>query len=108
MVANYATVLDAPGDAPWLVMVHGMSRYHRVFSAQVQAFRRDHRILLVDLPGHRLSSDIPGPYGHVEMAAHVDAAWTTPASIDVATGPPIRARQWGCFWRSETPGGSRP
>lgn len=74
MVAKYITVLDAGADAPWLVMVHGMSHNHRVFSAQVDAFKDSYRIQLIDLPGHGLSADIPGPFGHSELAAHVDGA----------------------------------
>ncbi len=74
MTANYRVVRDAGGDAPWLVMVHGMSQDHRVFSAQTAAFKDRYRILLIDFPGHGLSTDIPGPFGHLELAAHVDRA----------------------------------
>lgn len=65
---------DARFDAPWLVMVHGMSQDHRIFDAQVAAFRPRYRILLIDLPGHGLAADIDGPYGHMEFASHVHAA----------------------------------
>jgi pimeloyl-ACP methyl ester carboxylesterase len=61
-------------DAPWLVMVHGMSQDHRIFDAQVAAFRSRYRILLIDLPGHGLAKHIDGPYGHMEFARHVRAA----------------------------------
>lgn len=74
MTANCKTVLDAGDDAPWLVLVHGMSQDHRVFSSQVAAFKDRYRILLVDLPGHGLSGDIPGPFDHNTLAAHVAAA----------------------------------
>ena len=74
MAARYKTVLEAGAEAPWLVMVHGMSGDHRVFSAQVEAFKARYRILLVDLPGHGLASDVPGPFGHNELAAHVAGA----------------------------------
>lgn len=74
MSANFKTVLQAAADAPWLVMVHGMSQNHRVFSAQVDAFKDRHRILLIDLPGHGLSADIPGPFDHVRLAAQVVGA----------------------------------
>ncbi len=71
MTARFETVLEAGDEAPWLVMVHGMTQDRRVFSAQVAAFKARYRILLVDLPGHGLSADIPGPFGHTEMASHV-------------------------------------
>ena len=74
MVARYKTVVEAGADAPWLVMVHGMSHDHRLFSEQVDAFKDRYRIQLIDLPGHGLSGDIPGPFGHVELAAHVAGA----------------------------------
>ncbi len=74
MAANFETVLAAGADAPWIVMVHGMSQDRRVFSAQVDAFKHRYRILAIDLPGHGLSADIPGPYGHIELAAEVAGA----------------------------------
>ena len=72
MPANYEIVGDR--DRPWLVMVHGMSQDRRVFGAQVEAFKSTHRIQLIDLPGHGLSADIPGPYGHLELMNAVRGA----------------------------------
>ncbi|WP_294124089.1 alpha/beta hydrolase [Sphingomonas sp.] len=72
-MSSTRTIEDS-GDLPWMVMVHGMSQDHRIFSAQVAAFRATHRILLVDLPGHGLSAAIGGPYGHEEFADHVAGA----------------------------------
>ena len=46
IVVNGAAV-----SKPWMAMVHGMSQDHRVFSAQVEAFKPHFRILLIDLPG---------------------------------------------------------
>ena len=74
MAANFRTVLEAGADDPWIVMVHGMSQDHRVFSAQVDAFKDRYRILLIDLPGHGVSAGVPGPYGHIELASHVAGA----------------------------------
>ncbi len=59
---------------PWLTLVHGAAQDRRVFSAQVAAFRASHRLLLIDLPGHGLSSSLPGPYGLEEYAGSVLAA----------------------------------
>ena len=80
MAAEYKIVREAGANSPWLVMVHGMSQDHRVFSAQVDAFRKHHPILLIDLPGHGLSSDEQGPFGHWEMAGHGAAAMTAAGS----------------------------
>lgn len=55
-------------------MVHGMSQDRRVFSSQTEAFRARYRILLIDLPGHGLSAEIPGPFGHHEMAEQIHEA----------------------------------
>lgn len=66
------TSFDAePSDLPWLVFVHGMSQDSRVFADHITAFDRSHRCLAIDLPGHGSGSAVPGPFGHVEFAAHV-------------------------------------
>ncbi len=68
-------VIETVGEAaPWLVLVHGVSQDHRLFDKQVEAFAGSHRLLLVDLPGHGLSTGIPGPYGVAEFGAHIEKA----------------------------------
>ena len=81
---------DADGRHPWMVMVHGMSQDHRVFGRQVEAFRSQYRILLIDLPGHGLSSDVAGPFGHVEFAEHVAQALSENGVEDA------------CYWGTHT------
>jgi len=71
---NFTTVTDAGPDSQWITMVHGISQDMRVFSAQIDAFRADYRLLLIDLPGHGGSAARPGPYGMTEFAAAIDAA----------------------------------
>jgi 3-oxoadipate enol-lactonase len=71
MAANYKTISEAGDEAPWLVLVHGMSQDHRVFSTQIDAFKDRYRLLLIDLPGHGLSTEIPGPFGHSELADQI-------------------------------------
>ncbi len=68
------TVTEAGPAAPWIVLVHGVSQDRRVFDRQVAAFRGDHRLLLIDLPGHGLSADLPGPYGIQEYAGSIAEA----------------------------------
>lgn len=71
---------EAAGPAaPWIIMVHGMAQDHRVFSSQVIAFKQSYRILLIDLAGHGLAKDVPGPYGHMEMMQHLRTALDTAA-----------------------------
>lgn len=76
------TIEDAQNQ-PWLAMVHGMSQDHRYFSKQVERFRPHYRILLIDLPGHGLSSMMHGPYGHLEFARHVEQILDTPTVAPV-------------------------
>ncbi|NQW01613.1 MAG: alpha/beta fold hydrolase [Rhodospirillales bacterium] len=71
MTLGCTLVTDAGDGAPWLTLVHGMAQDHRVFAPQVEAFRDSYRLLLVDLPGHGRARTIPGPYGHLEMMAHL-------------------------------------
>jgi pimeloyl-ACP methyl ester carboxylesterase len=57
-------VLDSAGpNAPWIAMAHGLSQDHRVFDRQVDAFVSNYRIILIDLPGHGMSTDIKSAYG---------------------------------------------
>ena len=65
---------DEQKSAPWLTMVHAATHDQRYFSAQVRAFRKDYRLLLIDLPGHGKSAELPGPFGFEEYAASVLAA----------------------------------
>ncbi len=70
----FETIANAGENRPWITMVHGASQHSGLFSAQVDAFQADYRLLLVDLPGHGRSSSIPGPYGILEYARSVLAA----------------------------------
>ncbi len=70
----YEKIETAGPDRPWLVMVHGASQHSGVFSAQLDAFRASHRLLLIDLPGHGRSANVAGPYGLLEYAEGVLAA----------------------------------
>ncbi|MBT5809633.1 MAG: hypothetical protein HOI19_04625 [Rhodospirillaceae bacterium] len=104
--AAQAEIIDHAGPtAPWLALVHGMAQDSRVFDAQVKAFRDRFRILLIDLPGHGLSADLPGPFGQAEMAGAVVAALTALAKWRFIIGARIPARHWACCWRPVIPTG---
>lgn len=90
MSEMYITITEAGSGAPWLTMVHGMTQDHRAFSSQVAAFKARYNILLVDLPGHGLAKDVDGPYGHMEMTAHVRSC------MDQADIPPCH------YWATHT------
>jgi 3-oxoadipate enol-lactonase len=88
---NTAIAIDAlETNKPWLVMVHGMSQDHRIFSGQTEAFRSSHRLLLVDLPGHGLAGGVGGPFGHVEFAQHVSSVLDDHSVRDA------------CYWGTHT------
>jgi pimeloyl-ACP methyl ester carboxylesterase len=73
-VPHFETIDSAGETRPWITMVHGASQHSGLFSAQVEAFQADYRLLLIDLPGHGRSSDRGGPYGLVEYARSALAA----------------------------------
>lgn len=72
--ARYEIAAGAGPSAPWITMVHGVSQDRRVFSRQVADFQARYRLILIDLPGHGLSTAIPGPYGLGENASSIGAA----------------------------------
>lgn len=69
--ASTVLITDAGPSAPWLTMVHGASQSHLVFDRQVDAFREDFKLCLVDLPGHGRSRTVDGPFGPMEHAGSV-------------------------------------
>ncbi len=72
IAARYELINDAGPDAPWVAMVHGVSQSHKIFDRQIAAFKSDFRLILIDLPGHGLSSDLPGPYGIEEYSVAIE------------------------------------
>jgi len=78
-------IIGQHGD--WLTLLHGATQHRGLFAAQLEHFRHTHRLLLVDLPGHGASAELPGPYGQVEYAQGVLAV------LD-AVGVP-RTHLWG-------------
>lgn len=47
-----ATVIEACPHAPWLVFIHGFGGNRATWRRQISRFRRQYRILALDLPGH--------------------------------------------------------
>lgn len=70
-VAHFEAIASAGESRPWITLLHGASQHSGLFSAQVDAFQADYRLLLVDLPGHGRSSACPGPYGIAEYTRSV-------------------------------------
>jgi pimeloyl-ACP methyl ester carboxylesterase len=73
-VPHFETITTAGEGRPWITMLHGATQHSGVFSAQLDAFRADYRLLLIDLPGHGRSSGMPGPYAIAEYTRGVLAA----------------------------------
>ncbi len=59
---------------PWLLLAHGVSQNHRLFSRQIDTFQSCFNLLLVDLPGHGQSSSMSGPFGLKEFARSLATA----------------------------------
>jgi len=87
IIPHFRTVTDAGAARPWLMMVHGASQNSNLFSAQEDAFSRGFNLLLIDLPGHGASRNVPGPFGLRDYASAVRGAM---AAADVG-----EAHYWG-------------
>ncbi|MEL6965647.1 MAG: alpha/beta hydrolase [Pseudomonadota bacterium] len=70
--AAFETITRAANHAPWITLVHGLSQDHRLFDRQVEVFQDSYHLLLIDLPGHGRSSDVPGPYGLQDYARSIE------------------------------------
>lgn len=65
---------DLQGDkGPWVIFVHGLTCDATDWKHQIEAFRKTHRCLSVDLRGHGRSAGLPGPYDPETLAADVVA-----------------------------------
>ncbi len=64
---------DAGRGAPPLVFVHGLGSDHSFFTRQFEHFRRDHRVVAIDLRGHGLSDAPRKGYAVANLAD--DLAW---------------------------------
>jgi 3-oxoadipate enol-lactonase len=62
---------DATADA--VVLIHGFPLAHEIWSAQIDALARSHRVIAPDLRGMGKSSVIDGPYLMESLAADVAA-----------------------------------
>ncbi len=62
---------------PWLVFMHGATMDHRMFTAQVEAFAADYRVLVWDARGHGRSQPIGADFSLTlcaeDMLAILDA-----------------------------------
>ncbi|MDA3845777.1 MAG: alpha/beta hydrolase [Vallitaleaceae bacterium] len=64
----YFKVKKNSDDKEWLMMVHGFTQNHKVFNKQVEEFKKDYNLLMIDLRGHGKSKDGLGSYGIEEYA----------------------------------------
>lgn len=76
-----------PEDArPPLVFVHGAAGGLYVWQAQLETLKREHRLVLVDLPGHGASEAAPAPLdipGHASTLEGLLAALAVPPAVVV-------------------------
>ncbi len=64
---------DVGAGAPPLVLIHDLGSDHSSFAPQIEHFRRKHRVVAVDLPGHGASDKLEKEYSIPGLAD--DIAW---------------------------------
>jgi len=78
---------DATGDV--LVLWHAVLTDHRLYQAQIEAWRRRHRLIVIDGPGHGGSQAAPGPFSMADcataLAQTLDALKITQPVVIVGT-----------------------
>jgi pimeloyl-ACP methyl ester carboxylesterase len=58
-------------SGPTIIFIHGLGSSHLEFTQVHPHLQDDYHILLVDLPGHSRSRDVPRPYSYQAASAHV-------------------------------------
>lgn len=59
------------GTGPALLLIHGFTWTSEWWDPLLPAFARDHRVIVVDLPGHGRSTRRPGPWSYRQVASDV-------------------------------------
>src|SRR2546428_13514715 len=80
-------------DAPAIVFLHGLGSCADDWTWQVPAFERDHRLLLVDLPGHYRS---PLPAGRLSVDTMADAVGALLARLGEPPAHGVGPSPGGC------------
>ena len=80
------------GEGPRLVLAHGFTQTGRVWGGLADDLAADHQVVLVDLPGHGASADVPG-----RPRRRARPCWARPAGR-----PTTSATRWApgsaCTW----------
>lgn len=61
------------GTGPALLLIHGFTWTGEWWDPLLPALARDHRVIVVDLPGHGRSTRRPGPWSYRQVASDVYA-----------------------------------
>ncbi|WP_340610365.1 alpha/beta fold hydrolase [Xenorhabdus bharatensis] len=64
------SVLDSGGNGLPVLFIHGNSSSKEIFRHQVEYFKKDYRVLALDLPGHGASSNASEPRKAYSMPAY--------------------------------------
>jgi pimeloyl-ACP methyl ester carboxylesterase len=73
-----SVVISGPDDAPAIVLVHGMSLSHEIWTAQRAELEQTYQVLTVDLRGHGDSTDaVSGDYSAEALGGDVCAVIDT-------------------------------
>jgi hypothetical protein len=57
------------GSGPALLLIHGFTWTGEWWDPLLPALARDHRVIVVDLPGHGRSTGHPGPWSYRQVAS---------------------------------------
>ncbi|MCP3921195.1 MAG: alpha/beta hydrolase [Desulfobacterales bacterium] len=79
--------IETSKEKPWLTMIHGFSHNHKYFSKQIEEFKKNFNIFLLDLRGHGKSEIKSGPFGIEEYA---DDIFSSLKEAEIA-----RTNYWG-------------
>ncbi|MCA4921057.1 MAG: alpha/beta fold hydrolase [Roseomonas sp.] len=81
---------DATGDV--LVLWHAVLTDHRIYQAQIEAWRGRHRLIVIDGPGHGGSQAAPGPFSMADCAT---ALAETLDALNITQPVVIVGTSWG-------------
>ncbi|MCA3366382.1 MAG: alpha/beta fold hydrolase [Roseomonas sp.] len=89
---------DATGDV--LVLWHAVLTDHRMYQAQIEAWRGRHRLIVIDGPGHGGSQAAPGP---LTMADGATALAETLEALNIAQPVVVVGTSWGGWSAGNSP-----
>lgn len=66
-----------------IVLVHGITQNNNIFKSQVEYFKNEFNLLLLDLRGHGRSSHLDGSYGVEEYTDNIQAIFNKLSLLNI-------------------------